>query len=284
MASAISALIGLSTALSISMLPLTLIIIGIGLAIVGIGIAVYYVIKYWQQVRTFFISLWQNVKDVFFQAFDFIVNLIKNSPIATYFKVMFAIAEAVIKTFAILLLTILEPVVNWFIKTWGSVSDFFSDTWLKIGGYFEKGIKKIEPLILIFNNTVNKIKEIWGGLATWFGDLFKTIGNSIVSGINFAIRYVNKNIESIEKGINFLIDGLNKLGEKFGIRIDKVNFGRFSEISTGNNMTNVNQNLIMSKIPNNNQPTNIYIDGRQIASSIAPYMVDSILTNKGVVY
>lgn len=282
-ASAISSLIGLFVSLNVAMLPLLATIGLIILAIVAIGVAVFLIIKYWDEIKAFFIATWEKIKEIFFKGLDFISNLIKNSPIGIYFRVMFAIMERVIKAFLIIFLTLFTPIFEWLREKFNNLKEFFKLFWEANKLIFKIGVEKIKPVIQPLLDLVAKIKEIWGGLKEFFGGLFDSIGNGIKEGLNMAIRFVNKMIESVENSINKIIDSLNKMGEVFGISIDRVSFGRLSEIGSDTSSVSSNFNGGTTVNPNNSY-TNVYIDGRQVASSVAPYMTDSVMMNNGVAY
>ena len=282
-ASGLASLTIVAGALGVTLGVLLLIIAGVILAIVAIGIAVYFIIKYWEPIKEFFINLWQGIKDIFTATFDWIKNLIMNSPIAKLFEAYFAIIEIIIKAFLIVFLSVWQAISDFLTPYLTTLGEFITGIWESIVSAIKFSIDKLDPIFNVFRNVYQNIVDTWGKLKDFFSTLFDGIGNSIKEGLNIAIKFVNKMIENVENSINKVIDALNVMGAVFGIKIDKVEFGRLSEVGTETATPQANFNGNSTVNPNNVN-TNIFIDGKQVASSVAPYMTDSILASQGVSY
>ena len=281
-AQGIAVLTTVAIALGVTLGVLVLIIAGVILAIVAIGVAVYYIIKYWEPIKEFFINLWEGIKDIFTATFDWIKDLIVNSPIAKLFKIYFEAIEIIIKAFLIVFLSVWQAISDFLTPWLNMFGDWIVKTWEDIVGGIKFAIDKLQPVFDVFTRTYDGIVNQWTGLKKFFSELFDFIGYAMRDGLNIAIRFINKMIDKVQNNINKVIDALNVMGKGFGIKIDRVEFGRLEEVGMesrlGKQFNGVNA------INPNNVNTNIFIDGKQVASSVAPYMTDSILASQGVSY
>lgn len=102
-----------------------------------------------------------------------------------------------------------ERLGNFFSGIWDGIKNIFGN----VGNFFKN----------IFKGAFDGIKNVFGGIADWFKNIFSKISDVVKAPINFVI-----------KGLNTLIDGLNKIGfdipdwvpviggKRFGFNIGKI--------------------------------------------------------------
>ncbi len=159
----------------------------------------------------------------------------------------------------------IEPFVNWCIDVLGPIivsvleliiSNFSNmvkvviDT---IGGLLNALTKIFGSIKDVIFSVVDFIINVFTG--NWSGawqnviDIFSSIFNTIVEivkvPINSVIGFINAMVDSVEKGINFVIKGINSLsftipdwipaigGEEFGFNLGNVNFGDIPYLAKG---------------------------------------------------
>lgn len=123
---------------------------------------------------------------------------------------------------------VLDPLGEFFVDMWDDIKEKGGDTW-------------------------EKIKDVWGEAKNWFeehvttplGDAFEAAVSKIKDTINGLIGHVESMINGVIKGVNWLIDQLNKIkfdmpdwvpaigGKSFGLNIPKVSEVQLPRLANG---------------------------------------------------
>jgi predicted PurR-regulated permease PerM len=188
----------------------------------------------WDNILSFFKSLWDGIKNIWntvstwfkTKVIDPLVNFFKNAwnNILNFFKSLWDGIKNIWNTVSTWFNdNVIKPVVGFFKGLWESISGFFVGLWDGIKNIWE-GVsnwfktKVIEPLKQLFEGLGEKIAAVWDGIVTW----------------------VEKVLNAVIDGINWLADGINKAAEKVGIEADLAvssadlnSDGVFSRFATG---------------------------------------------------
>jgi len=106
------------------------------LAVAALAVGVYYVIKYWDQIKGFFAKLWKSVTAIFLTTWNWIKNLFLSYTPA-----------------------------GLVIKHWSKITKFFSDLWTKVKGVFTGFVEWITGLgDRFFQAGSNIVNSIWRGI------------------------------------------------------------------------------------------------------------------------
>lgn len=197
-------------------------------AIVGIALAVY---KYWDEIKGFFIDLWEKIKGIW-------------SKVATWFN------EKVI-----------QPIVDFFSPILNIIYVIFYDLWLlvkyvwgKASSWFKENV--IDPIVKFFKGLWEDIKEVWEPVATWFqnnvidpvvaawdvaiskiGEFFSSMWEGVKNGaktaINWVIEKLNGFLSGIVGGINKLIGKWNSVPIPGWLSIPLIEVPRIPYLATG---------------------------------------------------
>lgn len=203
-----------------------------------------------EPVSKFFTDLWENVKQWASDAWDGIVSVWES--VSDWFNE-----------------NIIEPVGQFFSDMWETITQLASDAWdgivevwEAVSGWFDENI--IQPVAEFFGDLWDGIKEgaselwdkvvsVWEKAGDWFktnvtdpiGDAFEAVGEFIKGVFNGIIGTVEGMINGVIKGINWLIEQLNKIkidipegvplvgGTKFGINIQKVSDVKLPRLANG---------------------------------------------------
>lgn len=164
---------------------------------------------------------------------------------------------------------VVKPVQEFFKNLWEEVKKLASDAWdgiVKIweavSGWFEQNV--IQPVTKFFTDMwdgIKKkasdiwedIKKVWGDAKKWFedhvtgplGDAFTAAVDKIKEAVNAAIGKVEGLINSVIKGVNWLIEQLNKIhfdvpdwvpfagGSSFSINVPKITEVKLPRLANG---------------------------------------------------
>jgi predicted SnoaL-like aldol condensation-catalyzing enzyme len=150
------------TAVSIAFAPLTLTILLITALIIGLGLAVYAVIKHWEQIKEFFVNIFNFLKQVFITYITNQLNMIK------FF---------------------LEAIKNTWETIWGGIRDFFIDVWDTIIDVVKEKVEAMKdflaPVVDMIKQVVDGLKEIGAKVGGKIKGLFG--GNKNGGAINDGI-------------------------------------------------------------------------------------------------
>lgn len=177
-------------------------------AVVTVFTAAFNAIKtVWEALAPVFSAIWNKIKVVF-------------GPVAAFFKKCFGAAFTAIKT-------VFGVLVSVFRGIWNGIKAVFSPVISFFGKIFKgawNGIKSAFSATVGFFKTLwSSIKSVFSGVGSFFSSVFGVIGDILKAPINLII-----------KGLNFLINGINKIsfdvpdwvpvigGGKFGFDIPTI--------------------------------------------------------------
>lgn len=186
----------------------------IALIVAAVAVAVIAIITYWDEIKQFFVNLWEGIKAIWGTVCDFFVNL-------------------------------WTVICDWFKGVWNGIATFFVNLW--------EGIKTVWNAVgnfftSIFTTAWNGIKTAWSGVTTFFSNIWSGIKSGFVAVINGIIGGFEGFLNFFVKGINWIISGINKIsfevpdwvpgigGKTVGFNIKQVSeikLGRISGYSTG---------------------------------------------------
>lgn len=131
-------------------------------------------------------------------------------------------------------------------KAWNGVKSIFSNIWSAIKSAIKGITTPLQEIISFITGKFNSAwKKAWEGITDVFEKVWNGMTKFLKGVINSIIGIVNKMIEAIETGINFVIKCLNKLsfdvpkwvpgigGETFGFDVSKVKMTKIPYLATG---------------------------------------------------
>lgn len=155
---------------------------------------------------------------------------------------------------AVVWANILQPVVNWVATAimpvvapvLGALGDAFLATFEVIGRIFDGFITSCRGVLQFLTGTFSgDWSKMWTGIKNIFKGIWDMMPDFIKGPVRSIIGSVNKMIEAIQNGINFVIRGLNKLhfdipdwvpgigGESFGFSISEISLPRIPQLARG---------------------------------------------------
>lgn len=234
----------------------------------------------WEEVKKAGAEAWEKIKEAWNAAGEWFSKNVAE-PIAKFFKDAWenvkqfaadaweAVQDAWDSASEWFNTNVVEPVAEFFSGLWEDVQQLASDAWDRIvsvwetvSGWFDENI--IQPVAEFFGDLWDGIKEgaselwynvvsIWEKAGDWFktnvadpiGAAFEAVGEFIKGVFNGIIGTVEGMINGVIKGINWLIEQLNKIkidipegvplvgGTKFGINIQKVSDVKLPRLANG---------------------------------------------------
>lgn len=177
----------LNTTMSLN--PISLIIS----AIAALVSAFIYLWNNCEAFRNFWITLWENIKQVFTNVWNAIVGFFTETIPNAW--------QTVVDMF--------NAAVDWWNGLWQGVGDFFKGIWDGICSFFTETIP----------NAWNQVKSMFDRVGQWWNSLWQGVSNTFKriwdgfvdiakAPINGIIWLINKAID----GINWIIDGINSIG------------------------------------------------------------------------
>jgi phage tail tape measure protein, TP901 family, core region len=214
-----------------------------------------------QEIMT---SLWESVLSPIFAIIKDTLHDIWENGIKPLWDNWVAFIDSII-TNMLLLWNDIQPILNWFIQTFGPVlvelfefiSSVFSNsvkTIMNVAGNLLSNISQcVDGIRTVLSGIIDFITGVftgdWSKAFNGIKKIFSGIFNSLVgiakAPLNMIIGLINGMIGGIESGINFLIGCVNKLsfdvpdwvpmigGEKFGFNFKKMKLGRISYLAKG---------------------------------------------------
>ena len=168
-------------------------ILAIVAAITALVAAFMYLWQNCEAFRQFWITLWENIKQVFTNVWNAIVGFFTETIPNAW--------QTVVDMF--------NAAVDWWNGLWQGVGDFFKGIWDGICSFFTQTIP----------NAWNQVKSMFDRVGQWWNNLWQGVSNTFKriwdgfvdiakAPINGIIWLINKAID----GINWIIDGINSIG------------------------------------------------------------------------
>ena len=168
-------------------------ILAIVAAITALVAAFMYLWQNCEAFRNFWITLWENIKQVFTNVWNAIVGFFTETIPNAW--------QTVVDMF--------NAAVEWWNGLWQGVGDFFKGIWDGICSFFTQTIP----------NAWNQVKSMFDRVGQWWNNLWQGVSNTFEriwdgfvdiakAPINGIIWLINKAID----GINWIIDGINSIG------------------------------------------------------------------------
>lgn len=302
-------------------------ILGISLAGLGIGIGAAggeesHWSKLGKAITDTFSGLFQSLKPVW----DAIVNLITSawklikavwdhSTIKVYFEALWLYVQAVFATASVAISgyfklaweaikLVWNNATGYFAAIWNSIASIYSAVERVLRGDFEGAWNAIKGIVGIwagyFKNVWKNIKEAFGNVKSFFTGAFSDAWDGMTEKWknlgNFFKGIINGMIETVEKGINFIIKKINTLswnvpewvpvigGEKWGFNFKNISIPRLETggVATHSILANIGErgreavlpldnhtewmDVLANRINGRSAPTKIVlmVDGREL--------------------
>ena len=222
------------------------------LAITGLIAAGVLLYKHWDEVQAQASAIWKNIQNVIStitRSIQTVVNTIwgnisnttKNiftaikTFLATTWNSILAVVSTIIRSVQSTISTVLTRIKSNWDSVWESVRSFVAGIFDKIKSAITGKMDSVRDGI---STSLNKIKStwesVWNSVKSSTSNIFGGIWSVIKQSINNIISGVERMANGVIKGINSMINALNKLsfdvpdwvpeigGKKFGLKIGKV--------------------------------------------------------------
>jgi len=175
-------------------------------AIIALIAIIVLLVKNWEAVADFFRNLWERIKAIFRAAWDFIRNIIGAvvdfirriwDGIVGFFRGIWNAVTGIFRAVGDWFRERFQAAVDGIRNVFSAIIGFFTGIWDSITGIFS-GIG--EWFGNIFSRAADGIRNAFSGIRDFFSNMFQAIGNIVKAPINAIIR-----------GINFFINGLNRI-------------------------------------------------------------------------
>lgn len=134
------------------------------------------IIKYWDEIKAFFVGLWDKVKDIFSAALDAIWNVI---------EVPF------------------NAIKNFVIGVWSGIRDFFVGIWNEIKEHLGIAIAAWQELLSgVWDAVYSKIQAVWNAISGFFVGIWNTISGVFSSALETVKGYVSGAFDKIRSAID----------------------------------------------------------------------------------
>ena len=181
--------------------------------------------------------LWKNVVLPLSDAVGNLLSKVFENLSAIFNNRIVPAVSGVIKTFDFLWKNILSPIVNFI---WDVLKPAFEQSFSSLGEQISGMSRSFGGIIDFIGGAFSRDwSKAWQGIVDAFGGIWDTIVSVAKAPINLVIGLINGMIDAVENGLNYIVDGINKLsfdvpnwvpgigGEHFGFDIGKF---KFSEI------------------------------------------------------
>lgn len=129
--------------------------------ITGIAIAATLIYIYWDNIKAFFINLWENVKKIFWKVVDWM------------------------KKWGILFL---GP-IGFVIKYWAQIKTFFVKLWDDTKKIFWKVVAWIKEWGILFIGPIGFIIKYWNEIVTFFGEMWKKVKEKFLKFLDWMMAF-----------------------------------------------------------------------------------------------
>lgn len=155
--------------------PIALIIAGI---VAGVALLAMVIYKYWEPIKTFFINLWDGIKNIFSTVINVIWKYIYN----------------------------FTP-IGWIMRLWKPLSGLFSAIWDIVKTVFSKAIGFVK--YILFNFTpIGLIFKHWDKLKPYFQTIWDFVSGIFKTVVDYVSNLGKKFYEAGANIVNSIIDGI----------------------------------------------------------------------------
>lgn len=148
----------------------------------------------------------------------------------------------------------IAPVVKWLVEKLGPIfTKVFDAVWNKVSTVIGNIIDIVKSVITVFKGVIKFISGVftgdwekaWEGIKDIFGGIWDALVTVIKIPLNLIIGAINKMLEAIESGVNWVIDGINTLsfdvpdwvpgigGETFGFDLSYIDIPEIPKLALG---------------------------------------------------
>lgn len=248
--------------------------------VAAVATAAVLIHEHWEEIKQWFLDMWAGIQEVAASIAEWF-NTYVIEPVTQFFSEMWEsiqqlasdawngiveVWQAVSEWFSE---TIVQPVGQLFSDLWNSIGqaasnlwDSIVEIWQGVSAWFDTTV--IQPVAGFFagmfetigqtaSSLWESIKGVWSAAADWFSQhvtqplasAFDAVGSTIKNTINGLIGNVEGLINSVIRGINWLISQLNKVkfdipdwvpaigGKSFGLSIPKVSETTLPRLANG---------------------------------------------------
>lgn len=196
----------------------------------------------WEGIKKIFSSIWEGIKGILTSAWNALIQVV---------EIAINLIKGIIETVLGVIKTVWEAI-------WNGISTFASNIWNAIVKVITNIINTIKNTI---QNVLNAIKtiwnNIWNGLKTTVVNIFNGIWNTIKGIINSILGGIEGMANGVIKGVNLVINALNRLhfdipdwippplgGKRFGFNITPLNTVSLPRLAKGGIISQPTQAII----------------------------------------
>lgn len=200
---------------------------GIGLIVAAVAVAVYLIIKYWDEIKAFFIESWGYVVDFYTSLWESFVTWFNDT------------LES-IKTFWI---NVWETVKTWFFDTVESIKTFWIEVWESIKTWFFDTVESIKTFWI----------DVWNSICEWWTNLWDSVFTAVsewwTNLVNSVVEWFNSVLQSIKDFFTGILDYIKSIPERiknwfFNEIIDPIVKGFTERVNTmWSKVTEFKQNI-----------------------------------------
>lgn len=155
--------------------PIMLIVTAVALLVLG----VIELIKHWSQVSGFFKGLWNDVKQIFSAAINWVVNIFR-----AWYPLILGILTGGLLLLPALIFKYWDKIVDFFKNLWSDVSSAFSDGVNTVVNWVKDLATKIQNWEdSIIADAVTWLLNMWDKISTWFSVLPARIGAWLINTV-----------------------------------------------------------------------------------------------------
>jgi TP901 family phage tail tape measure protein len=200
------------------------------------------VVNTWNSIKSFFIGLWDGIKNIFSRAWDWYKNsiFIYFNPVALIFKYWKQVSNffsglwELVQSIFVFSFRLIKRII---IAAWTPIAKFFSWLWDGVKSIFEAAWKGITWVVL--NMTpVGQIYQHWKPIVQFFSNLWENVKTPFISIFKWVWGFGTKFFEAGKHIIDSIVGGImnkvSKVGDTMKMVAQKIrNYLPFSPAKEG---------------------------------------------------
>ena len=156
--------------------------------ILVLAAAAYLVIKYWDNIKTFFVDLWESIKSIFSSFVDWMSAFLKEWGV-----VLLSLFGGPVAVVVALIVKYWDEIKVITVKVWNSIKEFFSSLWDSIKSIFSNVIDWIVGFLdSQWTAAVDLVKSIWGDISGFFGGMWDKVVGLFQGGVDNVKGWIDK--------------------------------------------------------------------------------------------